>query len=73
MSRPISAGHSSSLREDAYFAEVDQILLENLREAMHLQQEAAACAAGGKCNPQHVDEWHAEQAEWTLGEVVSQR
>jgi hypothetical protein len=39
---------SDRLREDAYFAEVDRILMENLREVMELQREAEACAAAGQ-------------------------
>jgi len=37
------------LREDAYFAQADQMLLANLREALELHQEAERCAAGGRC------------------------
>ena len=39
---------ASLIREDAYFSEVDQILLANLREALELQQEAARAA--GDCS-----------------------
>ena len=41
---------SALIREDAYFSEIDQILLANLRETLELQVEAEACAAG-KRNP----------------------
>lgn len=37
---------SALVREDAYFSEVDQILLANLRETLELQEEAARCASG---------------------------
>ncbi len=39
---------ASLIREDAYFSEVDQILLANLRETLELQQEAARAA--GDCS-----------------------
>lgn len=39
---------SDRLREDAYWAEVDQILLSNLRETLELQKEAQQCAANGR-------------------------
>ncbi len=39
---------SSLVREDAYFSEIDQILLSNLRETLELQDEADACIAGGR-------------------------
>jgi hypothetical protein len=39
---------SEHLREDAYWAEIDQILLSNLRETLQLQREAEACAAAGR-------------------------
>jgi len=35
---------ASLIREDAYFSEVDQLLLANLRETLELQQEAARVA-----------------------------
>lgn len=37
---------SALIREDAYFSEIDQLLLENLRETLELQAEAEECAAG---------------------------
>jgi len=37
---------SAKVREDAYFCEIDRLLLENLREAQELQNEAGECAAG---------------------------
>ncbi len=37
---------SAKVREDAYFCEIDRLLLDNLREALELQSEAAECAAG---------------------------
>ena len=37
---------SALIREDAYFSEIDQILLANLRETLELQAEAQECAAG---------------------------
>ncbi|MDX1929487.1 MAG: hypothetical protein SFV81_23370 [Pirellulaceae bacterium] len=40
---------SALIREDAYFSEVDQILLANLRETLELQAEAQECAAGNRC------------------------
>jgi len=39
---------SDHLREDAYYAQTDQVLLANLREALELHQEAERCAAGGR-------------------------
>jgi hypothetical protein len=39
---------SEHLREDAYWAEIDQVLLSNLRETLQLQREAEACAAAGR-------------------------
>ncbi len=39
---------ASLIREDAYFSEVDQILLANLRETLELQHEAARAA--GDCS-----------------------
>ena len=38
---------SSLVREDAYFSELDQILLSNLRVTLELQADASACIAGG--------------------------
>ncbi len=35
---------ASLVREDAYFAEIDQLLISNLREAIELQEEASRCA-----------------------------
>ncbi len=42
---------SALVREDAYFSEVDQILLANLRETLELQAEAQECAAGNRKEP----------------------
>ena len=39
---------SALIREDAYFSEIDQILLANLRETLELQAEAQECAAGNR-------------------------
>jgi hypothetical protein len=39
---------SSLVREDAYFNEVDQILLANLLETLELQNEASECATGNR-------------------------
>lgn len=39
---------ASLVREDAYFSEVDQILLANLRETLALQQEAEEVANSGR-------------------------
>lgn len=39
---------SAKVREDAYFCEIDRLLLDNLREALQLQNEAAECAAGDR-------------------------
>lgn len=39
---------SERLREDAYWAEIDQVLISNLRETLQLQREAEACAAAGR-------------------------
>ena len=39
---------ASLIREDAYFSEVDQILLANLRETLELQEEASRAA--GNCD-----------------------
>ena len=36
---------SALVREDAYFSEIDQILLANLRETLELQAEVEECAA----------------------------
>lgn len=41
---------ASLIREDAYFSEVDQILLANLRETLELQEEASRAA--GNCGEQ---------------------
>lgn len=37
---------SALVREDAYFSEIDQLLLANLRETLELQAEAERCASG---------------------------
>ena len=34
--------------ENAYFAKVDQMLLESLRETLELQEEARRCAEAGR-------------------------
>ena len=34
--------------ENAYFAKVDQMLLESLRETLELQEEAKRCADAGR-------------------------
>jgi len=39
---------SALVREDAYFSEIDQLLLANLRETLELQAEAGQCAAGNR-------------------------
>lgn len=41
---------SEHFREDAYWAEVDMILLSNLRETLALQREAEMCLAAGRQN-----------------------
>jgi hypothetical protein len=41
---------SALVREDAYFSEIDQILLANLRETLELKAEAQECAAGNSRN-----------------------
>jgi hypothetical protein len=38
-----------ALREDAYFAQQDQILLANLREVLLLQAEVESVAQAGNC------------------------
>ncbi len=48
---------ASLIREDAYFAEIDQLLLSNLREAIELQQEAAQCASGGSRQTTACDDY----------------
>jgi|GEM_PF-5109084 hypothetical protein len=41
---------SEHFREDAYWAEIDMILLSNLRETLALQREAEMCLAAGRQN-----------------------
>ncbi len=49
MSSQFQALRVGRIREEAYFAEQDRILLEQLREVMQLQAEAAAaCCSEGQ-------------------------
>jgi len=48
MNRQSHGLRSEQLRENSYFAEIDQILLANLRETLELQREAEQCASAGR-------------------------
>ncbi|MFO1064766.1 MAG: hypothetical protein U0892_12955 [Pirellulales bacterium] len=55
---------SARLREDAYASEIDQILLNNLREAIALQREIEEATA-----PREYDETREPQREQELQAV----
>lgn len=63
---------ASLIREDAYFSEVDQLLLANLRETLELQQEAARVADNCGDRDDLCGGFYADVAE-ELGELTGAR
>lgn len=55
---------SALIREDAYFSEIDQILLANLRETLALCEEAEKCAAGAR--NEHPATSHVENEQFAF-------